>query len=176
MSVLDRIRDLLSRAAPALPVQAHLTYETPLGLTMLDVARGELGHGEDGANNRGADLRRYGVGEGQEWCAAFVGYCLRAAATRLSYSLPFAPSLGARKLWRQVCAAGSRPERPAPGDVVCWARGRDGWSGHIGIVESVDDEGLLHTIEGNTGPYPSVVRRRVHEVERERLLGYGRIG
>jgi hypothetical protein len=41
---------------------------------------------------------------------------------------------------------------PKPGDLVVWDE-------HVGIVERVDPDGTLHTIEGNTSDR---VARRVH--------------
>ncbi len=44
-----------------------------------------------------------------------------------------------------------------------------------GIVELVESNGIIHTIEGNVGRYPSLVHRFQHDVEYERFVGFARI-
>ena len=58
---------------------------------------------------------------------------------------------------------------------MCWDRGDPGsWQGHIGFVERVED-GVLYTVEGNVGSYPSKVKRFMHDLSSQsRLEGYGR--
>ncbi|TVR06076.1 MAG: CHAP domain-containing protein [Salinarimonadaceae bacterium] len=159
---------------------------SPIGEAALAVAREEAarGAGEAGGNNRGPDIRVYLDGrapEGSEWCAGFVSWCHREAARRLGRDMPFRYSLGARDIRNQFRAKGwayaaSAAQNPRPGDIVVWWRGaQSGWQGHIGLVERCVD-GILHTIEGNRGPYPSRVSRYRYVLGRmERLLGFGRI-
>lgn len=148
-----------------------------LGATIVFIAVAEIGHGESGGNNQGHDIERYCKGTGMdppiEWCAAFVGYVLQEAHRRLLLPFPIAHrSVGAKKLADQIGGEGSVIINVAhldPGDVISWHRGAEGSaSGHIGIVEYVAD-GLVHTVEGNTGNYPSKVRRHVHDVSHERV-------
>ena len=162
--------------------QAYLTSAQilSLGETALKVAIEELGQGETTANNVGPALVRYKA-NGKFWCAGFVSYCYETAAERLGYQLPFKRSLGARILYSRIGAAklfgrrvGQFVKDPLPGDVICWERGANGTSGHIGIVEYVK-KGIVHTIEGNTGGFPSVVCRRTHDIRNERFIGYAGI-
>jgi hypothetical protein len=53
---------------------------------------------------------------------------------------------------------------PRPGDLIVW-------DSHIGVVESVDAGGRIHTIEGNSS---NRVARRVHGPSD--ALGYVRMG
>lgn len=157
------------------------------GEAALAVAREEAARraGEAGGDNRGPDIRAYLDGraaEGADWCAGFVSWCHRVAAGRLGEPMPFRYSLGARDIRNQFKARGwevapTAGSPPRPGDVVVWWRGApSGWQGHIGIVEACAD-GVLTTIEGNRGPYPSRVARFRHVLGRmDRLLGFGRIG
>ena len=170
------------RATTATPAPASFPAQTPsaLGLRALEVAVGELGRGEIGGNNSGADVARYhGIADDGDddddgaWCAAFVGWCYQQAAGGRD-ALPFKRSGGAKVLFQRVAAAGARVRYPAPGDVVCWHRGDPkGWQGHIGIVEHFDGA-LVHTIEGNTGRYPSKVRRLVRDFADPNLVGFAR--
>lgn len=148
-----------------------------LRASALSVATAEIGNGETGANNTGPDIRRYCApsGDGHEWCAAFAGYCYEQAAKRLEVQLPFARSLGAKRLTKNLAGVKGAikftdPKLALPGDLVCWSRGLPGsWTGHVGVVESVDPSGLIHTIEGNVGKAPAKVKRLIHDVSKERL-------
>jgi CHAP domain len=56
---------------------------------------------------------------------------------------------------------------PSPGDLIVWG-GR-----HIGIVESVDPDGSIHTIEGNSS---NAVSRRTYGADGGGATGYVRLG
>lgn len=157
------------------------------GLEVLAVARKEVGHGEAGGNNQGADLRRYRGGLGGKkskasWCAAFVFFCLLTASQRGGWRLKIKRTHGARKLFRRVVAAGMLVELEdvQPGDIVLWSRGPLGsWKAHIGIVSRVqrDEAGKVVRwwyIAGNEGHFPALVDE--HEgTHRKRLVGFARL-
>ena len=154
----------------------------------LSVARSCLGYGEVGGNNSGEFvemlLNKDFDGDDDDdgaWCAAFISHCFEKGAERLGLELPFETSFGAKSIFRKIGQAGTCGNTPRVGDVVCWDRGRlnpDGtksWMGHVGIVERVDN-GVIHTIEGNRGNYPSKVRRFKYQLDGEdRLEGFARI-
>ncbi len=154
-----------------------------LGQMALSVAIGEIGNGEEGGNNSGPHVARYhGIADDGDddddgaWCASFVSYCCTTAADSLDITLPFSTSSGAKALYKKIGKAGSFVSTPLPGDVVCWDRGKPGsWQGHIGFVEKLES-GILYTIEGNVGRFPSVVHRIKHDLDREdRLIGFARM-
>lgn len=154
-----------------------------LGLMALEVAIKEIGNGEVGGNNSGEHIARYkGIPDDGDpdddgaWCASFISYCCKLAADGLGIDLPFKTSHGAKALYKHVYTAGSKVTIPQAGDLVCWDRGKPGsWQGHIGIVESYES-GVIHTIEGNVGRFPSYVKRLVHDLDREhRLIGFARM-
>lgn len=149
----------------------------------LKIAIEELGLGEEGGNNSGPHVAKYKLIEDDgdpdddgAWCAAFVSWCCEEACRRLDRGLPFKRSQGAKQLFKRIGMCGSFVTEPQPGDVVCWDRGKKGsWQGHIGFVEKVEG-GILHTVEGNVGAYPSKVRRFMHDLSREtRLEGFARL-
>jgi hypothetical protein len=154
-----------------------------LAARALEVAIEELGNGEEGGNNSGQHIARYkGIPDDGDpdddgaWCASFVSYCFDTAADSLGVSLPFKTSHGAKALYKRISEAGTKVSFPIPGDVVCWDRGKPGsWQGHIGIVTKFED-GVIHTIEGNVGRFPSLVQRLRHDIDMQpRLIGFGRI-
>jgi hypothetical protein len=158
-------------------------YTSRLGITTLAVAVEEIGNGETDGNNSGPHVARYkGIPDDDDsdddgsWCANFISYCAHMAASRLGVNLPFKKSGGAKRLLKNVSEAGSLVAVPRPGDLVCWDRGKRGsWQGHIGIVEKVEN-GILYTIEGNVGRFPSVVKRFQHDLsDQPRLEGFARM-
>ena len=67
-------------------------------------------------------------------------------------------------------------ERPQPGSLVCWDRGKRGdWAGHIGIVSRVGDGGIFWSIEGNRGGFPAKVDEFKHVTGEGRLMGFAKI-
>lgn len=137
------------------------------------VARKNLGFGETTANNKGPFIEAIGGKQGMEWCALFAGHCYRRAYQLLGeeppawlYRRPGVAEPGALRLYQGCISAGDMylPDEAVPGDLVCWRR-KGGH--HIAVIESVDDDGLLHTIEGNVGRYPAKVKRLVHDVTKE---------
>ncbi len=150
-----------------------------VGRAALAAAITELraGAGEEGGNNRGKWVRTYLnnlAPEGSSWCAAFVCWCYLRAA----HPMPFAYTVGARKLLQEFKAKGwahlpGEGYVPEPGDVVVWWRVQAaGWQGHAGIVHHVAD-GILYTVEGNrtarVAGFDYVLSRM------EKLLGYGHV-
>ena len=160
-----------------------LAITSTLASSALEVALGELGNGEEGGNNSGPHIARYkGIADDGDpdddgaWCASFVSFCFDTAADCLDIDLPFKTSHGAKALYKRIAEAGAKVSAPIPGDVVCWDRGKPGsWQGHIGIVEKFEG-GIVYTIEGNVGRFPSVVKRLRHDLEsQDRLIGFARI-
>lgn len=95
----------------------------------------------------------------RNWCAAFAAYCRE----RAGMSAPGVGSArrGALALTRWVAKRGQwivAPDeeietsdlmtRTQPGDVICWRRGTESWTGHVATITAVAD-GMLHGIEGN---------------------------
>lgn len=109
-------------------------------------ARAELGVREDGRNGGGARRYQSYFGRGVEkWCADFVSFVSTRAGRSLNFS--YTPSLE-----NHLRSSGRWKGRqnPQPGDIVMFDLNRDGTTDHTGIVESVNRDGSVNTIEGNT--------------------------
>lgn len=100
--------------------------------------------------------RKYGM-LGQAWCGIFVGLNLEKAGVRGIDARVASVSeiermaragTGGFASWHSAAHA-------RPGDALVTRQG-----GHVGLVESVDRDGTIHTIEGNTGN--GTVARRTH--------------
>lgn len=144
------------------------------------------GAGESGGNNQGPFVAKYhrsteDILEVKQWswCAAFVSFCFRNGAAAIKKEMPFKYSGGAQNILKQFQAKGwgyrISDTDPQPGDIVVWKRGSASWMGHIGIVYDYKD-GILYTIEGNRGRYPSKVAKYSYVLSSmESLFGFGRI-
>jgi hypothetical protein len=150
------------------------TAATP-GQRALALAQAEVGQTEQppGSNDspRIADYRASTAGAGiGPWCAYFVSWAAQGAGTPIGEAGQGFGSVSAVADWAQRTgrwnpAASGTP--PQAGDLIVWG-GR-----HIGIVESVDPDGKIHTIEGNSS---NAVTRRTHDGGGDGATGYVRLG
>jgi hypothetical protein len=141
------------------------------GARALAIAEAEIGSGEDPpGSNDGARLAVYrtataGAMAGAPWCAYFVSWCAAQAGVPLGEE---GQGFGAVEQIHDWAARTGRllpaTATPRPGDLILYG-GR-----HVGIVESVDADGSLTTVEGN-------YRNRVDRVHRSpaEATGYVRL-
>jgi hypothetical protein len=132
-----------------------------VGARIVAAAAGEVGQAEQppGSNNspriaqyRAATAGNPGPGP---WCAYFVSWAARQAGAPLGDQGQGFGSVDALYAWAQQTGrayTASSGRTPQPGDLIVFHE-------HIGIVESVDANGQIHTIEGNSSDQ---VARRVH--------------
>lgn len=127
---------------------------------VIAVAINELGVTEVGFTNSGQRVNQYlaavGLGPGNPWCAAFCFWVtdqsgVPSTAWKDLSNRAYCPTI---ESWAR--SKGILGQTPKRGDFMLlqmWDN--DGqYSGHIGIVESVDGN-QIHTIEGNTSPQGS---------------------
>lgn len=147
------------------------TTGTAGGARALAFAQAEVGVSEQppGSNDapRIAEYRSSTAGSGiGPWCSYFVSWAARQAGTPLGEAGQGFGAVTSLWGWAQrtgrALPAGTVPQA---GDLILWG-GR-----HIGIVESVDAEGQIHTIEGNSS---NAVTRRVHDASGDGATGYVR--
>jgi CHAP domain-containing protein len=104
------------------------------------------------------------------WCAYFASWAAAQAGTPLGEAGQGFGSVSALYDWAQrtgrATPAGTGV-RPNPGDLIVWG------GEHIGIVESVDADGSIHTIEGNSS---NAVSRRTYGPDGGGATGYVHIG
>lgn len=147
-------------------------------IDVVDVARSQLGVRERSGANDGLPFERYALpGEGAfAWCARFVRWCF----SQIGHGLPGNPyEIGAVvALQAAFVAAGAWLDRdvtPVRGDVIfLLERGKSDAAAaghHVGIVERVDDDGRVHSIEGNWGEGVATV---VRVSDDPTIWGYGR--
>ncbi len=113
---------------------------------VLDVARSQIGtvQAANGSNPYG---KAYGM-DRVAWCAEFTWWCFQqAGAGALHPKTAYTPTLAA---WFQ--ARGRADRTPRVGSLVLFDWPGDGVDriSHVGLVEAVNADGTLTTIEGNT--------------------------
>lgn len=119
----------------------------------------------------------YGFGSRVEWCACFVSWCADQCGYIDTGVCPKFAGCGNGVQWFQERGQwmdGS--DEPAPGMIIFFDWDNTGGSGpqdgeadHVGIVQKVED-GIIYTIEGNSGNLCRVNRYPVGQYE---IMGYG---
>jgi len=112
---------------------------------ILQVAEGEIGTLEYGDTNTGPCTKYPGYfGRGAEsWCADFASWVLTHAG--YSFNNPWCPGIVSN-----ARANGTWTHSPQAGDLVLFDWDGDGVADHVGIVKSVNGDGSIETIEGNS--------------------------
>ena len=115
---------------------------------VLDVGRSQIGVRETPVNRQ-----KYGSAYGANgvaWCQQFAWWVMREAGC--GALVPKSASTIATYDWFKQ--RGQAPKEPRPGDLVFfnWRDGSRAWPmpQHVGIVEHVNSDGSLTTLEGNT--------------------------
>ena len=133
----------------------------PISQLAVQVAASQLGQREQPkSSNSGPMVDKYlasvGLGPGYYWCMAFVYWCYNEASRQLLLPNPVPRTAGVLKCWNNVPlrlriarkAAIANPEMVKPGAQFFMDYGKG--QGHTGIVLSVQANGTITTIEGNS--------------------------
>jgi hypothetical protein len=159
-------------ASTLAPMTAATPTGTPAGQAILNAIRPEVGQAEQppGSNDspRISQYRQATAGSGVgPWCAYFVSWAARQAGVPLGDSGQGFGRVDDVMAWAQktgkALPAGSTP---SPGDLIDWDE-------HIGVVEGVDPDGTIHTIEGNSSDR---VSQRTYGRDGGGAVGYVRLG
>jgi hypothetical protein len=172
----------LTQATAAAPIAMAATT-APVGVMpsamggspaqqMLAAASAEVGQAEQppGSNDspRIAEYRTATSGSGVgPWCAYFTSWAAKQAGIPLGEAGQGFGLVDAVYAWGErtgrAIPAGTAP--PQPGDLIVWDE-------HIGIVESVQADGTIQTIEGNSSDQ---VARRTYGSDGGGAIGYVRV-
>jgi CHAP domain len=141
----------------------------------LSVAQTQIGQKENPINsNWGHPVQDYlasvGIFFPASWCMSFMYWCFNHAAGQLGTPNPMTKTGGvlaqynSKRITNGVSIDKTEPLNKSlqPGDIFIMDEGKG--LGHTGIVESIDADGTIHTIEGNTNLDGS---RNGFEVERK---------
>jgi hypothetical protein len=122
-----------------------------LRLSALTIAQSYLGVHEVGGNNRGPEveemLRLVKLPPGEPWCEAALYTFFAKAAGALGLVNPVPRTGSTLRMWalaEPVC----RDSNPVAGAIYVLKHSEH--TGHVGIIESVNDDGTITEISGNT--------------------------
>lgn len=140
---------------------------------VIDLAAREIGYRERG-NNYNKFGAWYGM-DGAPWCAMFLSYCFYVAGQ----PLPITTSKGFAYCPYGVDWFKSKGwwfSRPKVGDLVFYNWTGDGIADHVGLVEAINSDGSIFSIEGNTSLSSNSNGGEVMRRKRggSTILGYGR--
>lgn len=145
-------------------------------------------YGEQGANNDGAFIRAMGGVPGEEWCGLYAGYTHRRAHQLLGLQpprwawrkYPTRLEVGAKALTKAMANSPdgvliTDPKDFLPGDLIAFHRrtGPISWKGHVALC-TLNDRGVIETLEGNVGEFPAMVQRFRYTVDGTGWLRHGR--
>ncbi len=160
-SFASALQSAMSPTATAATAPVGAVGPGGVGQRMVQIASAEVGQSEQPpGSNDSARIAQYrsatagNPGPGP-WCAYFVSWVARQAGVPLGDQGQGFGSVDALYSWAQQTGRAYTPgsgRTPQPGDLIVFHE-------HIGLVESVDANGTIHTIEGNSGDQ---VARRVH--------------
>ena len=168
-SVLDASGNVPGATATAASVASGWTAAGGTGPAIVRAAESEVGQAEQppGSNDspRIAEYRTAVAGAGVgPWCAQFVSWCAKQAGTPLGEAGQGFQSVEAIAAWAQRTGRWSPGgSMPQPGDLIVWG------GEHVGLVESVDPDGSIHTIEGNSS---NAVSKRTYGRDGGGATGY----
>ena len=142
---------------------------------ILKIAKAEIGVKESPANSNDVKYNTWyykkSVQGAYPWCAVFVSWVFAQADSSLIKKSASCMEIGnwfkSNNQWKT--------NNPKPGDVVFFKFNTNSrWTNHIGLVESVNADGSINTIEGNTSVSSddnggSVMRR----TRKSNIVGYG---
>lgn len=131
------------------------------GAQLVKIAKAEYDRGEaDGTHNSGGEKywKFAGFGSREAWCGCFVGYCASQAGLVAGETMPsgYPLALNWATFYKEHPDKGTVHARgdgytPQAGDIAVRGNIELGVSNHVGIVEKVDENGVMWTYEGNSG-------------------------
>lgn len=141
----------------------------------VQIAISQLGKEESPrGSNKGPEVNQYlasvGIPPGNSWCMAFVYWCFNQASIQLKIANPLTKTGGVLNEYSHEKL--NQVATPQAGDIFIMDLGNG--LGHTGIIESINPNGTLHTIEGNTDPAGS--RNGYGVFRRERKASHPIIG
>ena len=164
---------------------AKTIHEKVIAAALAEVGRGEKGH-----DNRGADVSRYKSvthykTAGLAWCADFASYILQHQAPGVIKPTSSAQTLLGEFKQHHAFHSAASGYKPEKGDLVFFAGAGHG-HGHVGFWEKQDAHHYIHTVEGNAASpmhrghwnphFPDRVREIAYSPETFKhmhVLGYG---
>lgn len=122
-------------------------------LQIIEIAKKELGTTETPINTNKQKYGAYFGQNGVPWCALFCSWCIVQVGLKLPrINIAYCPDWV--NWFKKMNRYFDKSTIPQVGDLVFFAFSKkgieNGWTEHIGIVEKVNPNGSIVTLEGNT--------------------------
>ena len=139
--------DETSNTIPPVTVQPTLSFTDRL----LNIARSQIGNEEiPHGSNWGKHVQKYlaavGITFPASWCMAMIYWCANEAAKESGTTNPLIKTGGVLRQWNEI-GKDYKSKTPQRGSIFIMDFGKG--LGHTGIVEKVNTDGTMATIEGN---------------------------
>lgn len=163
------------------PEQTRAEQRASFRRKAVALAQAELGVQEIGTSNESPRIRTYRTATPRfaevpgPWCAYFLSWVAKKAGAPIGYEgegMGYVPDI---QNWAVDESRWFTDRSPRPGDAIVFDWEQDGEEDHIGLVERVDDDGTIHTIEGNAGS-DGIVKRRTWDQDAADIRGFVRLG
>jgi hypothetical protein len=123
-----------------------------LRLAALEIARTYVGvHETPGKRNEGPEVNLFlaatGLNPGYPWCCSWAFFVCEKAAAKLGLRNPFPRTASVLRAWRTGEPV-MRLSNPVVG--AWWFLRHSETTGHCGVVEAIDDFGVITSISANT--------------------------
>lgn len=122
-------------------------------------AQSQVGVSESG----GEAYRRFAQGRVEAWCADFVSTVFKNAG------VDFKSTSSVKQMYENAKKTGQLTSEAQSGYAVLYGDASKGQFKHTGIVESVNPDGTINTIEGN---WKDKVSKRTIDPTKESIIGY----
>lgn len=121
----------------------------PLDFAIAEIGKEEIPRGSNWGEHVQKYLKTIGINFPASWCMAFMYWCFEEWENISGHENPLVKTGGVLHQWNQIPAKYkfSNLIMPEPGDIFIMDHGKG--LGHTGMVEFVEN-GIIHTIEGNT--------------------------
>ncbi len=158
--------------------QRAVRWCSNVGSNIISAAKKYLGY-----NEKDGSYKKFTGGKNHAWCADFSSYVVKEAFRMAGKAIPSgfgSSSVNGLLAWakQKGCflktagisnKAGVIKNNVKAGDLVIF---KEGGRSHVGIVESIDANGTIHTIEGNTS---NKVARRTYAANNRTITGFAQI-
>jgi hypothetical protein len=161
-------------ANPNYPTNTNYTGPVPQGNTGNQAAQIALHESTLGINEADGSYKKYG--QPSHWCGAFAEWCVKQAnggkvpwAGENFHYVPNITNWAQKNGVYEEYKSGNAAQSVKPGDMIIFGDGKRKANTHVGIVTSINPDGSIDTVEGNTS---DACKKRHYPAGDPRIQGF----